>query len=128
MNGHGTQYKRKKDQAIAALLNERTIPDAARVIDVGAKTLKRWMKIPEFDKELLEARRERYEQGVARLEQNINPAAHVILQTMADPKVKPSDRLKAAQIVFGRSGEAIAASVVFSMERRISDLERAVPC
>jgi hypothetical protein len=123
MKGHGTQYKRKKDQAIAALLTERTIADAARVIDVGTKTLKRWMKIPEFENELLAARRERYQQTTARFEQNTNPAAHVILQTMADPKVAASVRLKAAQFVWFQAGEAINATEVLCMERRISDLE-----
>jgi hypothetical protein len=125
MRGHGTQYNRKKELAIAALLSERTLPDAGRVVGVGIKALRHWMKIPEFDQELLAARRERYEQATARLEQNTNPAAHVILQTMADPKVKASVRLKAAQIVLDRSAEAIGASTVLSMERRISDLERA---
>jgi hypothetical protein len=122
MIGHGTQFKRKKDQAIAALLTERTIPDAARVVGVSTKTLKRWIQIPEFENECLAARLERYHQAVGRLEQNSYPASNVILKTMADPNVSASVRLKAAQMVLDLSAEAI---VVIALERRISELERA---
>jgi hypothetical protein len=41
MKGHGTKFGRKKEEAIAALLTQRTTEDAARAIGVA-----RHLKIP----------------------------------------------------------------------------------
>ncbi len=49
MTGHGAEFGRKKEEAIAALLNHRTIDEAAAAAKISAKTLLRWMKEPEFD-------------------------------------------------------------------------------
>ena len=49
MTGHGAKFGRKKEDAIAALLTNRTIEEAAKSLDIAAKTLLRWMKEPEFD-------------------------------------------------------------------------------
>src|SRR2546428_627439 len=48
MLGHGTKFGRKKEQAIVALLSQRTLEEAARAIDIVPNTLLRWMKVPEF--------------------------------------------------------------------------------
>jgi hypothetical protein len=49
MAGHGEKLGRKQEDAIAALLSQRTVEEAAHVTGVGVRTLLRWMKIPEFD-------------------------------------------------------------------------------
>jgi hypothetical protein len=49
MTGHGTKFGRKKEEAVAALLVQRNLEDAARAVGISAKTLLRWMKEPEFD-------------------------------------------------------------------------------
>ena len=49
MIGHGAKFGRKKEQAIVALLTQRTTEDAARSIGIGPATLLRWLKEPEFD-------------------------------------------------------------------------------
>lgn len=126
MYGHGTPYKRKKDQAIAALLTERTIPDAARVVDISTKTLKRWMEDPEFDKEYSAACVERHRQAIGRLEQHSYAASNVLLKNMADPKTPPSVQIRAAERVLKLSSEAIEAIKERALEQRISELERAV--
>jgi transposase-like protein len=46
MKGHGTQFGRKKDEAIAALLTQRNIEEAARATGVAPNTLLKWMKLP----------------------------------------------------------------------------------
>ena len=48
MTGHGAKFGRKKEEAIAALLSQRSIEEAARAINVGYKTLLRCLQIPEF--------------------------------------------------------------------------------
>jgi hypothetical protein len=49
MKGHGTQFGRKKEAAVAALLTHRNIEEAAKAVGLSANTLLNWLKIPEFD-------------------------------------------------------------------------------
>ena len=51
MKGHGSQFGRKKEAAIAALLAERNLAEAARVVGIDLSTLKRWLRRPEFIEE-----------------------------------------------------------------------------
>ena len=67
MKGHGTQFGRKKEEAIAALLTQRNIEEAARATGVAPNTLLKWMKLPEFQTAYREARRAAFGQAVARL-------------------------------------------------------------
>ena len=69
MTGHGTKFGRKKEEAIAALLTQRNVDEAARSIRIDAKTLLRWMKTPEFDVAYREARRLAYRQSTCTLEE-----------------------------------------------------------
>jgi len=48
MKGHGTQFGRKKEEAIVALLTQRNIEEAARSIGVTPNTLLKWQRLPEF--------------------------------------------------------------------------------
>lgn len=63
------KYPRKMEEAIADLLSRPSIEDAARVIGVQPKTLRRWMREPEFQAAYLLARREAVSQAQARLQQ-----------------------------------------------------------
>jgi hypothetical protein len=47
MKGHGTQFGRKKEAAIAALLIARTIEEAAKSVGIAPNTLLNWMKVPQ---------------------------------------------------------------------------------
>ena len=57
MVGPGSKFTRKKEEAIAALLIQRNVEEAARVAGIGTQTLLRWLKIPEFQTAYWEARR-----------------------------------------------------------------------
>lgn len=46
--GHGDKKRRKQDAAISALLSQGTIKQAAQVVGIDEKTLRRWMREPEF--------------------------------------------------------------------------------
>ena len=48
MKGHGTKFGRKHEEAIAALLTQRNIEEAAKATGIAPKTLLRWLKEPEF--------------------------------------------------------------------------------
>jgi len=121
MRGHGAKFGRKKDQAIAALLSQRSVEEAARAIDVNPNTLLRWLEIPEFKNAYLKARREVVHQAVARMQQATGAAGTVVLRLMTDPNVPAAVRLRAAECVFDR---AIKGVEIEDIEVRVAELER----
>jgi transposase-like protein len=72
MAGHGEKFGRKQEDAIAALLTQRNVEEAARTAGIGARTLLRWLKLPEFQDAYRQARREAFSQSIARLQQGID--------------------------------------------------------
>lgn len=44
------EFGRKQEEAIAALLTQRNVEEAAREARIGTRTLLRWLQIPEFQK------------------------------------------------------------------------------
>ena len=45
MKAPGGKFGRKKEEAIAALLTQRNIEEAAKAAGIGANTLLRWLKV-----------------------------------------------------------------------------------
>jgi transposase-like protein len=123
MKGHGTQFGRKKEEAIAALLTQRNIEEAARATGVAPNTLLKWMKLPEFQTAYREARRAAFGQAVARLQQGTSAAATTLLKTMIDPATPASVRVRAAEAIFSHAAKAIE---IEDIEARVAELERAV--
>jgi len=122
MAGHGAKLGRKQEEAIAALLSQRSIEDAARACGVGARTLIRWLKLPEFNAAYRDARRAAVSQSVARLQQATGAAVSTLLKVMVDPSTPPSTKVRAADSVLDHSAKAIE---IEDLEARLSDLERA---
>ena len=58
----GVKFGRKQEEAIAALLTQRNVEEAARTAGVGTRTLLRWLKMPEFDAAYRQARRAAFAQ------------------------------------------------------------------
>jgi len=121
MKGHGAKFGRKHEEAIAALLTQRTTEDAARAVGIGVSTLLRWMAEPEFKSAYLKARREVVHQAVARMQQATGAAGTVVLRLMTDPNVPAAVRLRAAECVFDR---AIKGVEIEDIEVRVAELER----
>jgi hypothetical protein len=121
VKGHGAKYGRKKEAAIAALLTHKNHEEAAHAIGVDLKTLKRWMRLPEFIEEYRRARWEVVEQAYARVQQNTGAAGAVLLKLMADSATPASGRIRAALGVFGLAREALDLDI----DTRVSMLERA---
>ena len=122
MVGHGTKFSRKKDEAIAALLTQRNIEEAARSIGIAPNTLLRWMKEAEFDTAYRDAKRAAFGQSIARLQQGTSAAATTLLKIMIDPNAPASVRLRAADSVLNHAVKAIE---IEDIEARLSELERA---
>ena len=107
MAGHGEKFGRKKEEAIAALLTQRNIEEAARTAGIGTRTLLRWLKIPEFAAAYRIARRQAFGQSIARLQQATSAAAATLMKIMVDSSAPASVRVRAADSIFNHSARAI---------------------
>jgi transposase-like protein len=122
MIGHGSKFGRKKEEAIAALLTQQTIENAARSIGIGVSTLLRWQKDPEFDAGYRAAQRAAYRQTTARLQQASPAAATVLTKLMVDSNTPASVRARTADSVLSHAAKAIE---IQDLEARVAELERA---
>ena len=122
MKAPGGKFGRKKEEAIAALLTQRNIEEAAKTAGIGANTLLRWLKIPEFQASYREARRAAFGQAVARLQQGTSAAATTLLKTLVDPGTPASVKVRAAEAIFNHAAKAIEME---DIDARVSELERA---
>jgi Arc/MetJ family transcription regulator len=122
MAGHGTKLGRKQEEAVAALLSQRSLDDAARSVGVGTRTLVRWMKLPEFEAAYREARRQAFGQSIARLQQATSAAATTLLKLMVDPATPPAVKARVADSVLDHAAKAIELE---DIEARVAKLEQA---
>ena len=122
MRGDGAKFTRKMEEAVAAMLTQRNVEEAARSVGVSIATLMRWQKEPEYQKAYREARREAFGQSIARLQQGTSAAATTLLKTMIDPNTPASVRVRAAEAIFNHAAKAIE---IEDIEVRVSELERA---
>jgi len=122
MRGHGAKFSRKMEEAVAAVLIQKNLEEAARSAGIGTATLLRWQKIPEFKAALRQARRDAYSQSIGRLQQATSAAVSTLLKTMVDPGTPPSTKVRAADSVLSHAAKAIELE---DIEARVSELERA---
>ena len=122
MAGSGSKFTRKKEEAIAALLTQRNVEEAARAAGIGTQTLMRWLKVPEFDAAYREARRAAFRQSVVRLQQASTAAVSTLLKVMVDPATPPATKVRAADSVLGHAAKAVE---IEDIEVRVAALERA---
>jgi hypothetical protein len=122
MAGHGEKFGRKQEDAIAALLTQRNVEEAARAAGIGARTLLRWLKLPEFQNAYRQDRRDAFHQAIARLQQGTSAAATTLLKAMIEPGTPASVRVRAADSVLNHASKAIE---IEDIEARLSELERA---
>jgi len=122
MSGNVTQLRPKQEEAILALLTNRTVEDTARAAKITTRTLYRWLNEPEFDKAYRQARRKAFGQSTARLQQASSAAVSVMMKTMVDPNAGASTRLRAADMVYSHAAKAIE---IEDIDARVTELERA---
>src|SRR5258708_15453448 len=122
MKAPGGKFGRKKEEAIAALLTQRNIEEAAKAAGIGANTLLRWLKVPEFQAAYRDARRAAFGQSIARLQQGTSAAAATLLKTMIDANTPASVKVRAAEAIFNHAAKAIE---IEDIEAPAAALERA---
>jgi len=119
----GSKFTRKKEEAIAALMTQRNVEEAARAAGIGHQTLLRWLRLPEFQDSYREARRDAFAQSVARLQFASSAAVSTLLKVMVDPNSPASSRVRAADSVLDHTLKAIE---IEDIEVRVSAIERSM--
>ena len=119
--GHGTKLPRKRQQAIAALLECGTVKDAAQIVGIGNATLFRWLQDSAFQEAYREAKRRVVEQAISRLQKVSSEAVDTLREIMTDTEKPASSRVTAARTILEM---AIKAVELEDLEVRIVDLER----
>ena len=111
--GHGSKFSRKREEAIQALCVQRTIEEAARAVGIGPQTLKRWLKVVEFQEALRDARRELVSQANLRLQQASSAAVSTLLKIMVDPNAPEAARVRAADRILDGAHRALEFEDVY---------------
>jgi hypothetical protein len=122
MPDHGAQYMRKKEEAIAALISQRTVEAAALFVGIGVQTLYRWKRDPDFDADFRAAKRADYDLQMALLRQGSAGSAASMINLMVDQGAKESLRLEAAIDIVEFGGDAHDMD---DLTAAIAEMERA---
>jgi hypothetical protein len=122
----GGSKANRRDIAIAALLTERTIEEAADRAGVSARTLKNWLAEPDFCAAYRAARRQLVEGAVGRLQEASGKAVDALV-ALLDCGHAPT-RARAAMGILERSVRAIETTDLMerleAMERRLSEMAK----
>jgi hypothetical protein len=122
MAGRRSSFGRKQEDAIAALLTQRNVEEAARTAGIGVRTLLRCLKLPDFQKAYRDARRAAVSQAVARLQQGTSAAATTRLKILVDPNTPASVKVRAAECMFNHASKALE---IEDIDARVAELEAA---
>lgn len=71
-----------RQRAIIALMETKTIPEAAEKAGVGVSSIYKWMKEDDFQAELRAAAQKVYEQSLSKLAANSTKAANTLLKAL----------------------------------------------
>jgi hypothetical protein len=118
--GHGEKFSRRKEAAIAALLQYPTLPEAAANCGLSPRTLRRWLANEEFEKAYRTSRTKLLE-GTLNLLTRKSFAAAETLASIADGSIVPTaSRFSAARAVVEL---AIRGAELQEFEERLAELE-----
>ena len=121
MQGHGSKFSRKREEAIQALCAQPNVEEAARAAGISKQTLIRWLKLPEFLEAYRAARREAVAQSNARLQQASSVAVTNAAEDLIDANAPPAVRVRAAKHVLSGAQQAIQLE---DIQMRLDEVER----
>lgn len=105
--GHGAKLPRKQEQAIACLLAQPSIGEAARAAGVGERTLRRWLQDPGFLAAYRRARQEVVEGTIGRIQAATGTAVDTLLAVTREGK-RDGDRVRAAVALLDHARRGLA--------------------
>jgi hypothetical protein len=109
------------EAAIIALLEQPTIPEAAKAAGVSYTSLWRWLQDPTFQAEYRNARRQALGQATSQLQQAAAAAVKALREIIEDVKAPSSSRVMAARTVLEMGLKAVELE---DMEVRLAAIER----
>jgi transposase-like protein len=121
--GHGSKFGRKKEAALAALFSGKSQADAARLVGIDPSTLKRWMRLPEFQAELMQVRRDAMGQANALVQHNAVVLASLGLRLVGDAKTPASVKAHLILGLLDRGNKAVEQEDILV---RMAAMERAL--
>jgi transposase-like protein len=119
MTGHGAKFPRRKEQAIAALLVNRSIPEAASTADIGTQTLYTWMRQPGFIVEYAAAAGVVFGPAMRLVQHHVGDAVTVIRNLAVDPTIPEETRLQASLYI----AEEMKAQLMDDLGERMAEME-----
>ena len=123
MTGHGAKLPRKRQQAIAALIEHSTMKEAARAIGIGEATLHRWLKDQSFLASYRETKKCIVDHAITCLQRATGEAVKVLQEILSDPDKPPSSRVTAARTILDMAVKAVEMDDLTS---RIEEIERTI--
>jgi DNA-binding MurR/RpiR family transcriptional regulator len=120
MTGHGEKLSRKQEIAVAALLAQPSIGEAAKAAGVGEKTLWRWLQKDGFQEAYRNARRRVVDHALSQVQAGMIEAVQTLRNVMNNRKTAASARVSAARAMIGFGFQAVE---VEDLEKRIAALE-----
>jgi hypothetical protein len=117
----GPKLSRGQERALAALLSEASIKNAAAVAKVSERTLCYWLKQPDFAREYRIARAQLVEHAITVLQRVTSLAVVTLHRNMSCGK--PATEVLAASKILEH---AVGGLEVFDLSQRVAELEQLV--
>ena len=112
----------RQEKAIAALLSCRTVAEAAKLAQVGERSIYRWLKQDTFQSHLRRARRQALSQALGRLQQVADRAVDTLDTILDDKKATTASRVSAVRAALRYACHGIE---IDDFEERLAAVERA---
>ncbi len=123
MKDKSTNFARKREKALGALLTEPTLQAAAKVSGVSEVTLWRWLKEADFAEAYRNLKLEVVGQAITRLQQISCAAVETLNSIMQNEAILASVRVNAAKSIIEM---AIKAVEMDEIVRRIEEMEKTI--
>jgi hypothetical protein len=120
MAENGSKKDRLWAKAVAALLTEPTLEQAALAVGTTEKTLRRWMTDEAFLQQYRLARQQLVEGAIARIQSATGRALDTLLRNLTCGK--PAAEVRAAVAILDRAVDGVERHL--DLDRRIAALER----
>jgi len=114
----GEKLPRKADVAIAALLSQPTMADAAKEAGVSESTLWRWLQQTDFQSKYKEAQRCVVDSSLGKLQAATSEAVNTLRRNLTCGKA--GDEIRAAAVILDQSAKYLE---LYELRERIAHLE-----
>lgn len=113
------KFTLKKEKALIELLDGASFSKAAAKVGVNERTIQRWLKEPEFQKRLSQARDDIYVEAIDSLRDASGKAAKKLIELLDSPSEKTA--LKAAELIINLNRQNTEKKQ--ELERRVEAIE-----